>query len=258
MRPPTPLLIVAMLLAACGGAEPTATSASSSATPTSSTATSTSSTVPKTTATEQPTTTSTANTTTTSTTLPGEIVDFGPAEGDTLMVIGVRYDDVLNVRAGPGVGFDIVETLEPDDLDVNAMGETRQIPGAFWISVDVDGTVGWVNMRYVGFEGSTDDLTHVVVEEIGYPTSDTMAELGLIVARTFASDDPKSDIVLVVDESVGDLGEVTYDIIGLGDDAVLGVRAHVFGQPSDEGFGLMSVEVTTICGRGITEDGLCP
>jgi hypothetical protein len=57
--------------------------------------------------------------------------------------------------------------------------------------------------------------------------------------------------------SVGDLGEVTYDVIGLGDDAVRGLRLHVFGQPIDEGFSLKTVEMTALCGRGADDDGGC-
>lgn len=243
-----PMLVVALLVAACGGTDPAATT-----TPT----TQPSAAEPPTT--RLPTTTTQPPPTpTTSTTLPGEMIDFGPVEGDILMVIGVAHDDVLNVRSAPGVDHEVVATLVPNQLDVVARGETRQIPAAFWIAVDVDGTTGWVNLRYIGYEGATDDLTHIVVEEVGYPTTATMTELGLVVAKVLASEDPPSDIVLVVEESAGDLGEVTYDIIGLGDDALRGLRAHVFGHPSDEGFSLKSVEVTSICGRGVTEDGLCP
>jgi len=57
---------------------------------------------------------------------------------------------------------------------------------------------------------------------------------------------------------VGDLGDTTYDVIGLGDDAQLGWRLHVFGTPSEsgEGFFLKSIERTLLCGRGVS-DGFC-
>lgn len=83
-----------------------------------------------------------------------------------------------------------------------------------------------------------------------------MFELGLIVAESVASEEPESDIVLVVNESLGDLGEVTYDVIGLGDDATAGLRLHVFGEPVSDGFSLTAVEVTPLCGRGVSQ-GLC-
>jgi hypothetical protein len=249
-RVPVIVVVVLLVLAACGEAETGETSTTRPA----------STTTGQPTTTEQPTTTATTQSpaTTTSSTIPGEIIEIGPVEGDVLMVIGVGHDDVLNLRALPGVEYDIVGKLAPDYMNMIARGVTRQVPDALWVAVTADGTDGWVNMRYIGYEGPTDDLTHVVVEQIGYPTADTMTELGLVVAAVFASEDPESEIVVVVAETVGDLGEVTYDIIGLGDDAVRGLRAHVFGEPGSVGFSLKSAEVTTICARGITPDGVCP
>lgn len=195
----------------------------------------------------------------TSTTIPGDVLDFGPRAGEVLMVIGVRYDDVLNLRVLPGPSQPIVGTLAPDFMDLVARGETRQIPNALWIAATADGTDGWVNMSYVGYAGPTSDLTASVVDDLGeYPTASSMTELGSIVAESMASEDPASDVVVVVAESLGDLGEVTYDIIGLGDDAVRGLRAHVFGEPVSDGFTLKAVEVMTICARGLTPEGLCP
>ncbi|NNC44231.1 MAG: hypothetical protein HKO03_13440 [Acidimicrobiia bacterium] len=57
----------------------------------------------------------------------------------------------------------------------------------------------------------------------------------------------------------GDLGEVTYDVVGIGDDSVLGERLHIFGQPTGDGsgFSLMAVESQVLCGRGVTDQGLC-
>jgi len=86
-----------------------------------------------------------------------------------------------------------------------------------------------------------------------------MVSLGLAVARTRASTDPRSDIVVVARPTSGDLGEVVIDVIGLGDDSVVGLRLRVFGQPidTDAGFELRSVEETVLCGRGVSSDGIC-
>ena len=53
--------------------------------------------------------------------------------------------------------------------------------------------------------------------------------------------------------------ELGLVVVGLLDDAQLGWRLHIFGQPTagGEGFSLKSVEATAFCGRGVTEDGLC-
>lgn len=65
-------------------------------------------------------------------------------------------------------------------------------------------------------------------------------------------------LVQSVAAAVGDLGEITYDVVGLQDDSVSGYRLHVFGttSPSGEGFILKSVEDTTFCSRGTAGD-LC-
>jgi hypothetical protein len=249
------LLTAVLMLAGCATEETVETTSSTGPTTTAILATTTIL-RPETTTTIPPGPSTTAPPTTT--TIPGEPIDFGPRTGDVLMVVGVSFDDVLNLRALPGPDQPVVATLAPDYADVVAKGETRQIPGALWVAVTVDSTDGWVNLRYLGYEGPTDDLTASVVEVLGeYPTAPTMAELGRVVAGSMASDEPESDVVVVVEERVGDLGEVTYDVIGLGGDSILGLRAHVFGEPVSDGFSLRTVEVTTICGRGITPEGLC-
>jgi hypothetical protein len=85
-----------------------------------------------------------------------------------------------------------------------------------------------------------------------------MEALGLLVAESVAShEDPVSDIVLTVAATVGDLGEVTYDVVGLADDAVRGLRLHVFGEPEGEEFTLKSVEMTALCARNADQAGAC-
>jgi len=237
---------VVLGLTACGGGDGQATTTTGETT--------TTSTAP---ATTQPDTTTTTGPTTT-TEIPGEPVDFGPAEGDEVAVIGVAHDDVLNLRSAPGADQDILAEIPNLYEGLVALGDTRDVGEAFWIEVDYEGAVGWVHFGFIGYIGVTDDMTASVVAELGdSPLAETMLDIGLIVAETFASEEPASVIVLTVAPTVGDLGEVTYDVIGIGDDAVRGFRLHVFGQPAEETFDLKSVEVTTLCGRGVTEDGLC-
>ena len=82
----------------------------------------------------------------------------GPA---TLQVVGVRQDDTLNVRSGPGARNKVVGTLAPGASDVTATGLAADVDDDRWLQVKHGSTVGWVHSNYVrdissGFE-STDD-----------------------------------------------------------------------------------------------------
>lgn len=255
------LATVGLLAAACGGDAGSTTTTTTGSTTTSLATTTTE--APSTTTTTQPTTTTSPAVTTTTTaptstsTMPGTPIEFGPAEGDVLMVIGVRYDDVLNLRAAPGADQRIEDEIPPTFDELVALGNTRELPRSFWIEVDYEGTLGWVHMGYIGYAGEVTDQTSNVVDQLGErPVEPSMTDLADVVASVFASDEPASDIVQVTPVTSGDLTEVTYDVIGLGDDAVRGVRLHIFAEESGGEFTLRSVEMTAICGRGV-DDGAC-
>ena len=236
-------LIPALLIVSCGDDATAPTTSQPSAT----------SSVPPGT---EPRDTPTTAAVTTTTALPGEPYEAYPPQGALLGVVGVAHDDVLNVRMLPGL-TEVIATLDPTRTDVVSAGEGRRLERTIWWKVDVDGETGWVNAAYLAYLGAVDDLTSVVVDAYGdYPAAATMAELGRIVAETMASDDPPSNIVMTAAPSGGDLGEVTYDVVGLGDDSVAGYRLHVFAMPDADGFTLKSVEATALCSRGVAE-GVC-
>lgn len=196
----------------------------------------------------------------TETTLPGASFDGFAKDGDELIVVGVAHDDRLNVREGPGTNFDVVAELESTADGVVATGRARQLARTIWYEVAVDGTIGWANSSLLAFAGVVDDATSAIVSSIGFvPGAETLVDLGTEVAEDRAAGGENPRIVLSVAPTVGDLGEITYDVIGLGDDAVVGLRLHIFAQPTDdgEGFSLKSVEQTSLCGRGVNADGLC-
>lgn len=255
--------VLAAALAACGDGNGGAPTSSTAPTVSAETTTAVPTTAPPTTVPPPaaPATTAPPEATTTSTTAPGDLpgqpIDFGPAADDEVAVIGVAHDDVLNLRAGPGPDQEILTGIPPLDDSLTARGQTRDIGTAFWILLSHDGTEGWVNLRYIGYLGETTDETAAVQRRIGLPEAETMERLGMIVAESFTSEEPESDIILTVAPTVGDLGEVTYDVIGLGDDALRGFRVHVFGDPVSGGFALSNVEVTYLCGRGVTDDRSC-
>lgn len=244
-RPFALTAVVALVVAACGGGVDTEDTTTTGSQPT-------------TTITAAPETTSTTTEPPT-TTLPGDPIDIGPSAGDVLAVIGVAHDDVLNVRAAPGTDQAIVVELEPLADEVVAVGNSRSLPRSIWFEVDVDGVTGWSSSSFLGYLGQTTDETASIIDLLGEnPEAETMTDLGRVVAEALASDEPPSRIVMTVSPTVGDLGEVTYDVVGLGDDALRGFRLHVFGTPSEsgEGFVLRSVEQTLLCGRGVSS-GLC-
>ncbi len=196
--------------------------------------------------------------------LPGEPSDTGPADGDVLGVVGVSHDDVLNVRALPGNGQRVVATLSPVAGSVEATGRHRSLagpPGSLWWEIRADGAAGWVNARFLAWLGETNDATAEILTLLGgRPTAGTMEQLGRTVAKSQAApdDEVESRITLTVAPTAGDLGEVTYDVVGFPDDSVTGVRLHVFGEPSGNGgFVLRTVESTTLCARGATVTRLC-
>ncbi len=257
-----PLLVLAVSLAvvaaACGSSEETTTSAGDgAASPTTVATSATSATETTSTSATAETTTTAIASTTTSSTLAGTPIDFFPQTDDDLAVVGVAHDDVLNVRIGPGIFNDIVDTLDPTG-STTASGNARDLGLAIWVEHHTGDAVGWSNFVFLAFAGATDDATAEVAGLLGeVPTADSMEALGLIVANSLASEEPPSHIVMSVAPTIGDLGEVTFDVIGLGDDAVYGYRLHVFGEPVTDGFSLQTVERTYLCSRGVDADELC-
>ncbi len=244
------LAAVLLLVSACGDDDDTETAdttASSESTTTSSESSTTSS---------EPTTTESGD----PESLPGEVIDLFPYEGAEMAVVGVEADDVLNVRSGPAVDFDVVTTLDPlSDGEAIATGTNRQLDsGAIWAELEIGDVTGWANTAFLLQSGVVDDVTTTLYPApADRPTAETLDDLAQTVGGEVASDQPPSDITIVDGPTVGDLGEVTVDVIGLGDDAVGGLRLHVFAEEGPDGFTVRTIEQTTMCSRGVTDDGLC-
>lgn len=185
--------------------------------------------------------------------LPGEAIDLFVEIGDVLGVVGVSDDDTLNVRAKPGTDQEILTTIDGETDDLVGTGRARSLPSSIWYEVSVDGEIGWVSSSFVAFLGGTDDATAEFLADGGSVSAETMTDLGRLVAERFASEDPPSKVVQTVAPTVGDLGEVTYDVVGLGDDALLGYRLHIFAMEDDNGetFTVSNIERTSLCTRGL-------
>ena len=242
-------------VAACGGDGDDEPSPATSTAPT--TSTSSSSTTPDAPASTVPATTAVSTSAPTDPPLPGEPIELFARPGQVWSVVGVDRDDVLNVRRAPGVDQDIVATLAPTANDVVTTGAARSLPRSIWYEIEVGDGTGWVNISFLALPGVVDDVTSQVVADLGgIPAAETLVDLGRLVASTRASEDVESRIVVVVGPTVGDLGEITMDVIGLADDAAVGERLHVFADEDDSGesFSLSSVEATILCGRGVTDE----
>ncbi len=195
--------------------------------------------------------------------LPGEPWDGFADAGDVLAVFGVADDDSLNIRSIPGTGGEVVATAAPTATDLVATGRARQLPRSFWYEVQVideNGTVetGWAAIAFLAFIGPVDDATAEYLAANDPPVNETLVDLAQEVAQYFASDEPPSEIIQSVAPSVGDLGEITVDVVGIGDDAGAGYRLHIFATENENGetWDLRTIERTEMCTRGIS-DGRC-
>jgi SH3-like domain-containing protein len=69
-------------------------------------------------------------------------------EGErTYRVVGVDEDDVLNIRAGPSAGYEIIGEIPPTGRGVRLTGPCRG-----WCPVAYRGAAGWVSARYLAIE----------------------------------------------------------------------------------------------------------
>jgi len=70
----------------------------------------------------------------------------------------VAGDDVLNVRARPGVVHPIVGTLPPHSNEIQLAGAGERVDGALWVPIRHKETTGWVNSSYLArYVGSVSD-----------------------------------------------------------------------------------------------------
>ncbi|MDH3306768.1 MAG: hypothetical protein OEO77_04530 [Acidimicrobiia bacterium] len=138
-----------------------------------------------------------------------------------------------------------------------ATGRARALTRSIWYEVTVDGVTGWASFTYLGFIGDTYDITSSFLDSA--PAAVSMSALGKFIAAEYAADQPSARVVRSLTPSIGDLGEVTFDITRFSDDSMAAVRLHVLGTPHDsgDGFVLKSVEATIYCRRGVDANRQC-
>jgi hypothetical protein len=134
------VIVLAVLAAACGGGAGAGTEAT-----TSSTAESTTEAASSTSAVTSTTETATTSATTT-TTFPEEAA----VDHSAYCVRGTDPSDTLNVRSGPGTGFDVVGELAWNAVEVPAGGYAApDDQGRPWYQVAYDGGLGWSAAWYL-------------------------------------------------------------------------------------------------------------
>jgi len=80
---------------------------------------------------------------------PPEPTPFVPDDETEFTVVYVNSEDVLNVRAGPGVGNSVVGELVPDATDITITGEGQLVEGSLWVPIEAGNVAGWVNSAFL-------------------------------------------------------------------------------------------------------------
>ena len=199
-----------------------------------------------------------AATTTPDTELPGTPAAFGPAAGTQLGVIGVAYDDWLNVRDVPNgeVVATLTLQLSPQSpaesallvrdaeaeaafarigvAGVTATGRSRDLATSTWHEIQAGPIVGWASSNYLAPlspETALDITAQASADIDGDTSADTFAELVDRVVATIASDEPRSRVrTASAPDPAGDLLEVVVDVVGQPDDSVRGYRLLIVAQ----------------------------
>ena len=197
----------------------------------------------------------------------GEGSADGPGgTGGVLSVVGIAHHSALNVRETPG--GPIVGKLDSLDAGIVPTGEVRQVSEVYWHEVQAADISGWASGRYLAPLGVTTDITAQIIEQHGStPTAESITEMGELVARLMASEEPESRIrisgapVTAEAADVALIGEITVDVTGQPDDSIRGFRLLVVAESeiAGEDLELVRVESTVMCyiERGVSAEGRC-
>ncbi len=194
--------------------------------------------------------------------LPGTIDALWYGRGATLDVVGVRYDDVLNVRRTPGVDGAVIATLAPDATGLRSTG--RQVsfdttedewPRPIWNELVLDdGTVGWVDRAFVAIpSGAFPTGGASLLERVDGLVAPDGESLALLVAAnitdTFLEWTSRVE-VSGAPEVIDGVGTVSVDVIDVPDDAEKGSRIVISAAVTDTGWTLVGLTDLRYCSRG--------
>ena len=79
----------------------------------------------------------------------GEVTST-PAGTTRYAVLFLAEGEILNMRSGPGVMNDIVDTLAANGRDLTPTGERQEVDSVLWVEIQrADGITGWVSGQYL-------------------------------------------------------------------------------------------------------------
>lgn len=185
--------------------------------------------------------------------LPGDPAEGMPPFADTeLAVVQVPAGDQLFVRRLPDPDSEEVSApLDPLATGVVATGRNRYVDSGSWAEIKTPEGVGWSSLSYLAYLGAVVARTS---EADSVQPAESPAKLAVKVAKALASEVREEGEPVVVSDSGA---EVVVDVVGYQDDAQMGERFAIKTTEADGRFGVLEVESTVICARGVTADGLC-
>ncbi len=214
----------------------------------------------------------------TSTFPAGKRFEYGPAKNTIMHVVGVRFDDVLNLRKAPGANAKLVTSKAPGPLLLPQLvslgsGWLPDDGGAWWhVEINDSGNAHhgmhvWAHTNYLKPLAAASNKTNDIVQIIGsdYSGVENLKQK-LLQLRSDDSSSPKS--VISQDELGLDAsgGSVQIELLGYKDDSIYGEIFYVTftnqwnsSEANDRritGQQIGQILVTPVCQRGVS-DGLC-
>lgn len=192
-----------------------------------------------------------------STTTVGNLLDpndwsYLPIAGSVVAVVGVEHWDILEIHEDPGVSSPLIDTLDPLDDTVVALGFARQLPQSIWWCISWEGGSGaWASSIYLSRLAdpwqSYDSGRWVGLNAENL--EDFLSEVESEYER-----DPNSEggpMRIVISELDYSNNIVSFDVIGFLDDSVAGARlTFTATTQSDGSVTVTEVQYRAMCRRG--------
>ena len=192
-----------------------------------------------------------------STTTVGDLLDpndwfYLPTTGSVVAVVGVEHWDILEIHEDPGVSSPLIDTLDPLDDTVVALGFARQLPQSIWWCISWEGGSGaWASSIYLSRLAdpwqSYDSGRWVGLNAENL--EDFLSEVESEYER-----DPNSEggpMRIVISELDYSNNIVSFDVIGFLDDSVAGARlTFTATTQSDGSVTVTEVQYRAMCRRG--------